>query len=131
MSDMHLTEELKVSLREEVEAACGLVSGSAVAEVFRDTTYHGVNYTCELVHKKDHLVVVLDCECSKGHDDESDRKPSVLGDLFENGVVLYYYHSILKERHHICLAVRKVDRTSIPDLNDTRGWPEPGRVCYN
>ncbi len=113
MSGKRLTEELKISLRAEVEALCGQIAGPAVAEVFLDTNYHGSNYTCELVDQEDHLVVVLDCECSKSHDGGDQRRPSVLGDLFEEGIVLYYYHSIIEKRHHICLAMRKVESENL------------------
>ena len=113
MSGKRLTEELKVSLRAEVEALCGRIAGPAVAEVFLDTKYHGSNYTCELVDQEDHLVVVLECECSKSHGSDGQRDPSVLGGLFEDGIVLYYYHSIIEKRHHICLAVRKIESENL------------------
>lgn len=111
MGREYLDDALKESLRSKVETLCGRAAGPAVAEFFDDTEYHGKNYTCELVDENDHLVVVLDCECSLGQTNASQDVHSVTDELLKQGVILYYSHSIVESRHHICLAVKKTGAT--------------------
>ena len=107
MSGQSLTDALKASLRSQIELDCGPAAGSAVAELFHDAQYHGKNYTCELVDEYDHVVVIVDCDCAQSKGPADDNVRSVNDDLFNQGVILYYDHSILEKRHHIRLAIKK------------------------
>lgn len=107
MCGLSLTEELKASLQSQIELECGPAAVPAVAELFHGAEHHGKNYTCELLDECDHVVVAVDCDCAQGEEAADDNVESVIDDLFKQGVILYYDHSILERRHHIRLAIKK------------------------
>ena len=114
MKEISLTAEAKKQLREEVVNRCGLAAGRAFLEVLDDTRDHGRDYTAKIIYERDYLVVVLNCQCSNGNENSrhANRSKPIIKDLFGQGVVVYYYHSILEKHHQICLALRKIGLTA-------------------
>jgi len=103
-----LTKEASQDLRHKIEDWCGWTAGTAVEEVFEDAWFHGKNQVCQLVDENDHLVVVVDSDCPDHvNHEQKERQNSVITELCQQGVVLYYYHSIHSKHHHVCLAVKK------------------------
>ena len=109
MKDERLTEKSGQDLKLQVIDRCGQMAGVAVSEIFEDAWFHGKNQVCQLVDENDHILVVLDSECTghAGQTEPKDRKVSAISKLCKNGVVLYYYHSINDKHHHVCLALKK------------------------
>ena len=102
-----LTKQAGRDLKYQVVDWCGSMAGTAVDEVFEDAWFHGKNQICQIVDENDHLVVVLDSECPDRVDHGAPARDSVITDLCQQGIVLYYYHSIHERRHHVCLALKK------------------------
>ncbi len=98
-------EHLKVKITDE----CGWMACVAVDEVFQDAQFHGQNLACELVNENDHIIVVLDSDCSpkSNHRTPKERNESIMTELCQQGIVVYYYHTIKDKHHHVCLALKK------------------------
>lgn len=99
------SEQVKVKITDE----CGWMACVAVDEVFQDALFHGQNLSCELVNEDDHVIVVLDSDCSpkSNHRTHKERNESIMTELCQQGIVVYYYHTIKDKHHHLCLALKK------------------------
>lgn len=104
-----LTKERSDYLKVTVTDSCGWLACMTVDKIFEDARFHGNNLVYTLVNEEDHLVVILDSDCSNksGHAIPKEQENSTMTALCDQGVVLYYYHSIEGKHHHVCLALKK------------------------
>ncbi len=115
-----LTRKKSDDLKLTVTDSCGWLACIAVNEIFEDAGFHGKNLAYKLINKEDHLVVILDSDCSNksGHAAPKEHDDSTMMSLCDQGVVLYYYHSIKNKHHHVCLALKKQTGHEIEQIPD-------------
>ena len=115
MNEEILTKKTSQDLKLKIADWCGRIAATAAGEVFEDAWFHGKNQVCQIIDENDHLVVVVDSECPDTVNHHlKERRKSVIDALCQQGVVLYYYHSIHEKRHHVCLALKKKGDPAAP-----------------
>ncbi len=115
-----LTRKRSDNLKLTVTDSCGWLACIAVDEMFEDARFHGKNLAYTLVEEEDHLVVILDSDCSNKsqHRTTKVHEDSTMTTLCDQGVILYYYHSIKDKHHHVCLALKKQISHGIEQIPD-------------
>lgn len=104
-----LTREVSEDYKLIVADSCGWLASVAVDEIFEDAWFHGKNQICQLKEKEDHIVVLIDSDCPDRLPPKvsANRPDSVISELCQQGIVMYYYHTIKERHHHVCLALKK------------------------
>jgi len=106
MKRYQLNKQTYLEIKQTIDKSCGWLASLAAVEVIEKTLRHGVNHSFCLVDEKSYLVLVLDADCGK-KDERALPAVSLIDKLCRQGLIVYYYHSIDKQHHHICLALKK------------------------
>lgn len=106
MKRHQLNKETYLEIKQTINKRCGWLASLAAVEVIEKTLNHGVNQSFCLVDEKNYLVLVLDADCGAKHGQDLPAV-SLIDKLCHQGLIVYYYHSIDKQHHHICLALKK------------------------
>lgn len=106
MKKHQLNKQTYFEIKKTIDESCGWLASLAAVEVIEKTLNHGVNQSFCIVDEKNYLVLVIDADCG-GKNDQKLPSVSLIDKLCRQGLIVYYYHSIDKQHHHICLALKK------------------------